>query len=453
MQADVRNLIDDPRFRAYHAQLAAPKFNAFDVLRYSDYEIRHSNVVAWLLQPAETHGIGSRFLEWFVGQVNGRLPADDRVRLSDASFGATNVDVWRERDYVDVMIRFKNEKRLVVVENKLGPAGSESLEQVMAYCRRQREKHEDHAVTGVLLSTSPDGGVRIDDLMHKVPEKCRHRPVAHVGWESVLGAVGSLHAASEFPEPSVQAFVGQYIDMVDGWLRPAEGFADLLDDYRDILKKLRDVLEADGGEVIRSMAPAGLAEYAGSLIKLVQASRHDPKKLRAAVADYLRARAVGPSSSGNAGGLNPGLSNNRLRTVYWLWWTDAPLAGAVQAMGGHHGALSWTLTFSHLKVEMHFGFQSDNAVQRSFIDQIKRFMDQVPINRRELDRYAIEDGGGGWEKVYPHEILSEEQLAEMSAPEAEREVIQRLGDFIDSADSEYTRIDDYFQCLAHRFDE
>jgi hypothetical protein len=32
------------------------KFNLFRVLRFEHGEIRHSNVLAWLLDPAESHG-------------------------------------------------------------------------------------------------------------------------------------------------------------------------------------------------------------------------------------------------------------------------------------------------------------------------------------------------------------------------------------------------------------
>ena len=56
---DLRKLIDDRRFLEYHKKtLKRREFNAFDVLRYSDYEIRHSNVLAWLLQPDGTHRLG-----------------------------------------------------------------------------------------------------------------------------------------------------------------------------------------------------------------------------------------------------------------------------------------------------------------------------------------------------------------------------------------------------------
>jgi hypothetical protein len=39
------------------------KFNLFDVLKISRTEIRHSNVLGWLLDPNENHGFGDAFLK------------------------------------------------------------------------------------------------------------------------------------------------------------------------------------------------------------------------------------------------------------------------------------------------------------------------------------------------------------------------------------------------------
>ena len=279
MESDLRNLIDDSRFRAYHRDLVEPReFNTFDVLRYANYEIRHSNMLAWLLRPADTHGIGPRFLKWFVNHVNARLASGDMERLPETSFEAANVDVWRERDRVDITIRFTREKCLIAVENKTESASSGHLAQVMGYDRTLRGKHKNHTVTNVLLTASPDGSV-------KFPR------VAHVGWDSVGEAIGSLLADGEFSSPSVQAFIQQYVDMVKRWFHPGgEGFKALLDDHRSILKEMRRVLEKDGDDGVRGMVAADRTEYCDSLVKLVRESRHDPKEVRALVADYLKGR-------------------------------------------------------------------------------------------------------------------------------------------------------------------
>ena len=426
MEADPRNLIDDPRFHAYHRDLVKPRqFNTFDVLRYSGYEIRHSNVLAWLLRPADTHGIGSRFLKWFVDHVIGRFAAADRVRLAETSFEAGNVEVWRERDYVDVTILFKKEKCLIAVENKPESAHPHHLDQVMGYEETLLGKHRDHTVRSVLLSTSPDGSVNFPGI-------------AHVGWDSVREAIGSVLAAGRFPSPDVQAFIRQYLDMVERWFRPgSESFRALLDDHRAILKELRRVLEKDGDGGVHAMVSADRTEYRDAIARLVRESRHDPKQLRAVVANRLKSRGIAPQ-----------YSNNPSRTVYWLYWTDTALGDAVQRLGGHRGSLCWDIGFTHHGVEMDFNFYAESSEERSFVDRLKSFMEKTPINRRKPDEYAVKDKGYGWEAVYTEEILSNEELVEMSAPEVQHEVIRRLEDFMDSDDSEYRRIDDYFQCLA-----
>ncbi len=432
MEGDLRNLIDDPRFRAYQRELLKPReFNTFDVLRYADYEIRHSNVLAWLLRPADTHGIGARFLKWFVNHVNRRLAAGDMGRLPQTSFKAANVAVWRERDYVDITVHFKREKCLIAVENKTESASSDHLRQVMGYERKLRGKHKNHTVRSVLLTTSPDGSVNFPSI-------------AHVGWGSVHEAIRSVLVDGEFQSPSVQAFIRQYLDLVERWFRPAggEGFKALLDDHRSILKEMRRVLEKEGDAGVRARVSKDETGSGDALIRLVRQSRHDPKKLRATVANYLKGR-----------GGTPQYSNNPSRTAYWLWWTDTTLADAAQSMGGHRGSLSWSMGFTHRSVEMDFNFYSKSSKGHSFVDRLKSFMEKTPINRQKPDEYSVEDKGYGWEKVYREEILSNEELVEMSAPEVEDEVIRRLEDFMDSDDSEYRRTDDYFQCLAFRSDE
>ena len=444
MNDELRRLFDDPVFRAYHAEPANQRtFSTFDVLRYSDYEIRHSNVLAWLLQPAETHRIGAHFLSRFVERVNAGLPEDDRSPIPDALFNAANVDVWRERDYVDVTIRFKREKWLIVVENKIGPAQSDHLGQVMAYCREQKRRHDDHTVTGVLLSTSPDGSVRIDDLVRRVAEARRFRRVVHVGWDFVREEVDSLHRNGEFPSPDVQAFIRQYLELVAKWFRGdgGRGFQALFDDHRPILKELRRILEKEGSEGVHRMVPKDRADHARSLVRLVKETRHDPKKLRTAANKLLKSRGVRKRVS----------SHNPRQTAYWLRWTDPSLADATETTGGPRGSVGWALIFSRHRVEIGFRLRYYDE-SRPFLAWLERFMEMTPINRRKRDEHALEDLGFSWKKGYRVDLISGEEMFEMSSSEAEEEVRRRLADFMDSDDSEYRRIDDYFQCLAARFD-
>lgn len=41
-------------------------FNLFDVLRITNMEIRHSNILAWIFDPNESHGLGDSFIKSFI---------------------------------------------------------------------------------------------------------------------------------------------------------------------------------------------------------------------------------------------------------------------------------------------------------------------------------------------------------------------------------------------------
>jgi PD-(D/E)XK nuclease superfamily protein len=60
-------LVANPDLDTLSARLSS--FNIFNVLKIADWEIRHSNVLAWLLDPADTLGLGHRFLRCFLSHL------------------------------------------------------------------------------------------------------------------------------------------------------------------------------------------------------------------------------------------------------------------------------------------------------------------------------------------------------------------------------------------------
>ena len=99
-------------------------FNLFRVLRFEHGEIRHSNVLGWLLQPKESHGLGDLFLrQWLkrvfhqsesgINQIN---PAEiDSLRIS-------SVDVRREWNHIDLLVLVNTtpgSQLVFAIENKV----------------------------------------------------------------------------------------------------------------------------------------------------------------------------------------------------------------------------------------------------------------------------------------------------------------------------------------------
>ena len=54
-------VVDNDRLLELEARIG--RFNIFDALGIVNAEIRHSNFLAWLLDPGESHGMGGLFLK------------------------------------------------------------------------------------------------------------------------------------------------------------------------------------------------------------------------------------------------------------------------------------------------------------------------------------------------------------------------------------------------------
>ena len=54
------------------------RFNPFKILKVQDYEIRHSNVLAWILDPSDNHNFDDRILKRFLLKVLLK-PANDEI--------------------------------------------------------------------------------------------------------------------------------------------------------------------------------------------------------------------------------------------------------------------------------------------------------------------------------------------------------------------------------------
>lgn len=88
----------------------ANRFNLFSVLNISRMEIRHSNMLAWLLNANERHGFGGRIVEDMLKTVG----------IADVEYDWTTFQVFREWHNIDVLLVSRNLKVLVAIENKVG---------------------------------------------------------------------------------------------------------------------------------------------------------------------------------------------------------------------------------------------------------------------------------------------------------------------------------------------
>ncbi|RUO73283.1 PD-(D/E)XK nuclease family protein [Idiomarina ramblicola] len=115
------NLLDSTEYQEITKREA--QFNIFDALGTRRQELRHSDFLAFLLDPTKPHGLQDRFLRKF---LTSTLSSSDKhtfsKHLNPVNIRLDNLDevrVFREKHRYDLMLHFPD-KWLVIIENKVG---------------------------------------------------------------------------------------------------------------------------------------------------------------------------------------------------------------------------------------------------------------------------------------------------------------------------------------------
>src|SRR5262249_37928594 len=97
--------------------------NIFDALRIVDREVKHSDFLAWLLDPNESHAQGGLFLRAILmdlfkkARENGFKPPVSPVELDGEEL--RGVEVRREWRNIDLLIRCHEPSFVIAIENKI----------------------------------------------------------------------------------------------------------------------------------------------------------------------------------------------------------------------------------------------------------------------------------------------------------------------------------------------
>lgn len=122
------------------------RFNIFRILRAAQHEIRHSNMLAWLFDPDESHGLGDLFLRrWLMRVVHDAGSADAAESLpSPIEIDALSIDyveVEREHEGIDLLVSLKTTRGqtwVICIENKVESVQhSDQLSKYRGYVERR----------------------------------------------------------------------------------------------------------------------------------------------------------------------------------------------------------------------------------------------------------------------------------------------------------------------------
>ncbi len=417
MDADLKNLIESSEFQQYHEAHRNPTFNPFDVLRNAEFEIRHSNILEWLLDPGGTHRTGTKFLRELLQCLNDNAGAAGIKRIPvPASFEKNNVRVVRELHRVDIAIFVKETRRWIIIENKTVERSSQNYKQVKTYERdyRKRYKGQYDDVHSVLLTTSSKG----DDS---------EREVIHLSWADVQQCIERVRDSVDSENAEIRSFLSQYLDVVKR-LTTSSGiernyFTKLVDAHRPILKKLLKEMTQEQEEqlLLKDIS----RDHRATIERLVSDFGREPKRLGRSIQAFLKTTR----------GMGTRLLPNKYGTEFWLSWRMDDVAKAL----GIEWRIRWELAFSYRGVQANLYFEL-NRKTRPVIERIEKFMREEGVATDKLTWEWQEN----YVYVYRHPLVNEEML---STPfvEVEKATREKVDEFLES---EYRTVQGYFKCLA-----
>ncbi len=97
-------------------------FNIFNALKLQNNEIRHSNFLAWIMSPFETHGLGDYFLKEFLKSAIKDYSLDENIGISLKDIVFLNLDdteIKREYKNIDLLFISQQNKFVCIIENKI----------------------------------------------------------------------------------------------------------------------------------------------------------------------------------------------------------------------------------------------------------------------------------------------------------------------------------------------
>lgn len=126
--------------------------NIFQILRITNNEIRHSNFLAWLLDPNQSHKLGDIFLKRFLREVFSSDKFDNVDQVDVEGMSLSKVEVLREFKNIDILLKLDNV--VVCIENKV--LSKEHSNQLKRYKEIIESQFPNYQQTYVFLT--PDGG-------------------------------------------------------------------------------------------------------------------------------------------------------------------------------------------------------------------------------------------------------------------------------------------------------
>ena len=180
------------------------EFNVFDVLKSAHHELKHSNVIAWLLNPHESHLMGRRFFDAFIRRL-ADFTHDSDFLVKAYLDTDVDIEILTEEMNIDLLIVAENKKSklIIAIENKIW--SKEHSKQLPRYRKILEDIYKDElGWHRFYFYLTPDGETSKDDAEHWDP--ISYREV----YDSITEVMPDITESN-----SSKSFIQQYCKVIE----------------------------------------------------------------------------------------------------------------------------------------------------------------------------------------------------------------------------------------------
>ena len=193
--------VNNPDLDEIRAHLS--KFNPIKVMGMERMEIRHSAILAWLLDPQQTHGLGDKFLKAFVSEaLQGENATMQPSALEVSQADMMDTEVRREWQNIDILLISPRNKWVFVIENKFDSGQrTNQLSRYLETVKKTFDKGDFPHIRGIFLTLWGDD-----------PEDDRYAPIQYGSICDILEmqALSGRHPLTA----EVETFITHYLEVI-----------------------------------------------------------------------------------------------------------------------------------------------------------------------------------------------------------------------------------------------
>ena len=228
----------------FNLESETKNLNILEIFKISNYEIRHSNILAWLLDANnKEHGLGDRFLKRLIRKivthyVNTKY-MDEQKAINLLLADCENFTAKREENNKDILIVSDIDKIVIVIENKV--KASEGTDQLYTYFEQITKKSPYKDYNQYFIFLTLNGDEPADDKNKKI--------WMPLDYDFIMKSLKSI--LIEFtPIDEVNIIIRHYVQTIEGLLYDKK-IEDFYNDYKvaiDLLYEYNEQIKSKNNQ-------------------------------------------------------------------------------------------------------------------------------------------------------------------------------------------------------------